>query len=110
MIPAIGQSRRSQLWGEGEGSEPEGHPGLDVCGRHSWVLWVPRSQSLGPALEEGSLVWRQDSGAWVQFLDLPFTNDVMLGKLLSLSVPQFLQMKNRGRGMVSTSYGWSCED
>lgn len=55
-------------------------------------------------------MWRQDSGAWVQFLDLPFTNDVMLGKLLSLSVPQFLQMKNRGRGMVSTSYGWLCED
>ena len=28
-----------------------------MCCRHHWVLGVPVNQSLGPALEEGSIVW-----------------------------------------------------
>lgn len=52
----------------------------------------------------------QDSGAWVQILDLPLTSDEPGGRLLSLSVPQFPQVQNGGRGLVSTSYGWLCEE
>ena len=52
----------------------------------------------------------QDSGAWVQILDLPLPSDVPMGRLPSRPVPQFPQVKSGERGLVSASYGWLCEE
>lgn len=69
---------------------------------------MPRNQSLGLALGEGSPVWghAQDSGACVLILDALLTSGVTLDRLLNLFVSQFPQAKNVGRGLVSPSWLW----